>query len=316
MSVTVGVDIGGTKILGGVVDDGVLVTTVRRESPAEEPAAIADALADVVRELQAGHDVAAVGIAAAGFVDLDGSNIMFAPHLAWRGEPLQRLVEERVGVPVVVENDANAAAWAEYRFGAGQGARALLMVTIGTGIGGGMVLDGSVFRGGFGVAAEFGHMRVVPQGRLCACGLHGCWETYASGTALVTRARELAQADPSSAPVLLELAGGDWRAIDGPMVSDAAVRGDLAARESFVDLERWIGEGLASLSAALDPDVIVIGGGVSESAGLDIDAIVHAFRPAQTGVGHRPVPQIRRAVLGNNAGLIGVADLAAGRSSL
>jgi glucokinase len=303
LSLTVGVDIGGTKILGGVVDDGVLLATVRRESPAEEPVAIADALASVVRSLQADHDVAAVGIAAAGFIDLNGTNIMFAPHLAWRDEPLRALVE----------NDANAAAWAEYRFGAGQGARALLMATIGTGIGGGLVLGGSVFRGGFGVAAEFGHMRVVPQGRLCACGLHGCWETYASGTALVTRARELAQADQSSAPVLLSLAGGDWRAIDGPMVSEAATRGDVAARESFADLERWIGEGLASLSATLDPDVIVIGGGVSESAGLDVDAIVHAFRPAQTGVGHRPVPAIRRAVLGNNAGLIGVADLVARR---
>jgi glucokinase len=235
---------------------------------------------------------------------------MFAPHLAWRDEPLRQLVQDRVGLPTVMENDANAAAWAEYRFGAGQGARALVMATIGTGIGGGLVLGGEVYRGGYGVAAEFGHMRVVPSGRLCACGLLGCWETYASGTALTVRARELALENPSSAPVLLELAGGDVDAIVGPLVSAAAEQGDPAARQSFAELARWIGEGVASLTAALDPDVVVIGGGVSESAYLDIDAVVAAFGSAETGAGHRPAPQIRRAVLGNDAGLIGVADLA------
>jgi glucokinase len=311
MSITVGIDIGGTKIAGGVGGDGgSLLAHARRDSPAEHPGAIVDGIVDVVAELREVHDVAAVGLAAAGYLDLDRTRIMYAPNLAWRDERLRDLVEERIGLPTLLENDANCAAWAEHRFGAGQGARTLVMATIGTGIGGGLVHDGRLFRGGFGVGAEFGHMRVVPEGRACACGLRGCWEAYGSGTALTVRARELAVAAPSSAVELLELAGGDPAAIRGPLVSEAAAQGDPAARQSFAELARWIGEGLASLSAVLDPDVIVVGGGVSESPDLDIDAVRAAFGPAETGSGHRPEPAIRRAQLGNNAGLVGAADLA------
>jgi len=167
-----------------------------------------------------------------------------------------------------------------------------------------------VFRGGFGVAAEFGHMRVVPGGRLCACGLHGCWEAYGSGTGLTARARELASESPRRASILLDIAGGEAAGIKGPMVSQAAEAGDLVAKESFADLARWIGEGLGSLVAVLDPDVIVVGGGVSESEELDMDRIRAAFEGSATGFGHRPAPEIRRAALGNDAGLIGAADLA------
>ncbi|MFL6061420.1 MAG: ROK family glucokinase [Marmoricola sp.] len=315
MSLTVGIDVGGTKIAAGVVaEDGHLVETSRRESPAEHPAAIADAIGEVVDEYRADHQIAGVGVAAAGFIDLARTEVMFAPNLAWRDEPLRQLVADRVKLPTIIENDANAAAWAEYRFGAGQGARTLAMVTIGTGIGGGLVLGGpdagEVFRGGFGVAAEFGHMRVVPGGRLCACGLHGCWEQYGSGTGLTSRARELAAEDPTRAVALLELAGGDPAAVEGPMVSEAAERGDQAALQSFAELAHWIGEGIGSLSAILDPDVVVVGGGVSESKWLDVDGIIRAFQGTQTGFGHRPAPRIVRAALGNDAGLIGAADLA------
>lgn len=308
---TVGIDVGGTKIAGGLVDEeGVLVAIARRESPARQPSAIADSIADVVAELRAGHDVSAVGLGAAGYLDLAGERVMFAPNLAWRDEPLRGLVEDRVGLPTLMDNDANAAAWAEYRFGAGQGASTLLTVTIGTGIGGGMVFDGELFHGGFGVGAEVGHMRVVPGGRPCACGLLGCWEAYGSGTALAVTARELAESDPASATVLLALAGGDPAAIHGPMVTEAARQGDSAARQSFAELARWIGEGVASLTSVLDPDVVVIGGGVSESPELDLEAVVAAFAPAQSGFGHRPMPVFHRAQLGNNAGLVGAADLA------
>jgi glucokinase len=311
MTLSVGVDVGGTKIAAGVVtEDGSLIASTRRESPAEQPDAIADDIAAMVTELSAEHRIASVGVAAAGFIDLARTEVMFAPNLAWREEPLRTLIADRVAVPVAIENDANAAAWAEFRFGAGQGARTLLMVTIGTGIGGGLVLGGQVFRGGFGVAAEFGHMRVVPGGRRCACGLDGCWEAYGSGTGLSARARELAAADPSRAVVLLDLAGGDVEAIKGPMVSEAAESGDPVAKESFVDLARWIGQGLGSLAAVIDPDVIVVGGGVSESPELDLAVISESFERSETGFGHRPAPRIARAALGNDAGLIGAADLA------
>jgi glucokinase len=311
MTLTVGIDIGGTKIAGGVVDEsGAVLADARRESPAAHPTAIVDSIADLVAELRAAHPVEAVGISAAGFVDLDREQVLFAPNLAWRDEPLRRLVAERVGLPTVIENDGNAAAWAEYRFGAGQQARTLLMAAIGTGIGGGLVTGGRLFRGGFGVAAEIGHLRVVPGGRLCACGLRGCWEAYASGTGLTTTARELVVAEPDQARLLLELAGGDPAAIRGPMVTEAAEKGDAAAKRCFTELARWIGEGLATLAAILDPDVILVGGGVSESPELDLDAIVAAFGPAETGYEYRPAPEIKRAEMGNRAGLIGAADLA------
>jgi glucokinase len=311
MSLSIGIDVGGTKIAAGVVaEDGTLVASTRTESPAEKPEEIADEIAGLVTELLAEHPATADGVAAAGFIDLARTEVMFAPNLAWREEPLRDLIAERVDLPVVLENDANAAAWAEYRFGSGQGARALLMATIGTGIGGGLVVGGQVYRGGFGVAAEFGHMRVVPNGRLCACGLHGCWEAYGSGTGLTARARELASESPGRAKVLLGLAGGEPAGIRGPMVSQAAEEGDLVAKEAFRDLARWIGEGLGSLAAVIDPDVIVVGGGVSESEELDMDRIQAAFGNAETGFGHRPAPAIRRAGLGNDAGLIGAADLA------
>lgn len=311
MSLTVGVDIGGTKIAAGVVDEsGHVVARTRRDSPAGHPAAIADSVAEIVEELREDHHPAAVGLSVAGFVDLAREEILFAPNLAWRDEPLRRLVADRIDLPTVMENDGNAAAWAEYRFGAGQGARTLVMAAIGTGIGGGVVVAGELFRGGFGVAAEVGHLRVVPDGRPCPCGLLGCWEAYASGTGLTTRARELAAQDPSSAKVLLELAGDDPETIRGPMVSEAAERGDAAAKQSFAEVARWIGEGLATLSAVLDPDVILVGGGVSESPELDLDAIVAAFGPAETGHAYRPSPAIRFAELGNQAGMIGAADLA------
>jgi glucokinase len=310
-SVTVGIDVGGTKIAAGAVaEDGTLLKSTRSESPAEDPKAIAEEIGKLVEELQGQYDVTAVGVAAAGWITLDRTEVMFAPNLAWRHEPLKSLVQQRVGLPTIIENDANAAGWAEYRFGSGKGARALLTATIGTGIGGGLVIGGEVYRGGFGVAAEFGHLRVVPKGRPCACGRLGCWEAYGSGTGLTVRARELAAADPANAAVLLALADDDADAITGQMVSAAAEGGDPISLQCFAELAQWIGEGLASLAAILDPDVIVIGGGVSESAALEMAGIVSAFEASESGFGHRPAPRIVRAALGNDAGIVGAADLA------
>ena len=311
MTLSVGIDVGGTKIAAGVVaEDGTLVTSSRSESPAEDPKAIAQEIAALVAGFQTQHEIACVGVAAAGWINLERTEVMFAPNLAWRDEPLQELIAGQVGLPTVIENDANAAAWGEFRFGSGQGARSLLMATIGTGIGGGIVLGGQVFRGGFGVGAEIGHIRMVPQGRLCACGRNGCWEAYGSGTGLTAIAQELAAADPASAKILLTLAEDDPEAITGPMVSAAAEGGDPVADQAFAEVARWIGEGLGSLAAVLDPDIIVIGGGVSESAALDLDAIRTAFENSESGFGHRPAPRIERATLGNDAGMIGAADLA------
>jgi glucokinase len=311
MNLTVGVDVGGTKIAGGVVDEsGQILATARRVSPATDREAIERNIEDLVAALRVDHDVVAIGVGAAGFVDSKRSVVMFAPNLAWRDEPLRESLEKRIGLPVVVENDANAAAWGEFTFGAGEDATDSLLVTVGTGVGGGIVLNGELHRGAFGVAAEIGHLRVVPGGRLCGCGNRGCWEQYASGTALVKDAREQAREGSLIARSLLDRAGGDVDKITGPLITQAAQAGDEFAREQLATLGRWLGEGIASLAAVLDPAVVVLGGGVSEAGDLLLEPVRAHFRANLTGRHYRPELDIRAAQLGNRAGMIGAADLA------
>lgn len=308
---TIGLDIGGTKIAAGLVSaDGRLVATARRETPAGDVEAIEDAAADAVAELAADHDVEAIGVAAAGFVDVRRSTIVFAPNLAWRDEPMKRDLEARTGFPVVVENDANAAAWGEFRHGAGRDVDDMVLLTVGTGLGGGVVIDGNLLRGHSGFAAELGHVRVVPDGHRCGCGNRGCWEQYASGRALVREARELASTDSPLAARLLELADGKAKRIEGPHVTQAAEEGDAAAVELLADIGTWLGEGIASIVAVLDPAVIVVGGGVADAGDLLLEPARAAFRRQLTARGHRPEAKIVRARLGNDAGVIGAADLA------
>jgi glucokinase len=310
MTLACGIDVGGTKIAGGVVDDsGRILEELRVVSPATDVPAIEEAIRKLVTELRTRHDIAAVGVGAAGSIDRTRSVVLFAPNLAWRDLDLKADLERRLGLPVVVENDANAAAWGEFEFGAGHDVDDLLLVTVGTGVGGGVVLDGSLYRGAFGVGAEIGHMRVVPEGIRCGCGNRGCFEMYASGTALVREVQAAAAAGSLLAADLVERAGGDPAAITGPMVTEAARDGDTFALEHLAGLGRWLGEGIASLTAVLDPSVVVIGGGVSAAGDLLLDPVRQAFAAQLTGRGHRPMLEIRQARLGNRAGLIGAADL-------
>jgi glucokinase len=307
----IGVDIGGTKVAAGVVDgEGRVVARARRLTPSRSARAVEATIAEVVGELRERYEVVAVGIGAAGFVDADRSHVLFAPHLAWRNEPLREAVAEALGLPVVVENDANAAAWAEYRFGAGRGEPLLVCVTLGTGIGGGIVADGVVQRGRYGTAGEFGHMVVVPDGHRCECGNRGCLEQYASGNRLGREARELARAGSPVTVPLMERVGGDISALVGPLITEAARDGDPCAVELFEDVGRWLGIGLANLAAALDPGMFVIGGGVSDAGELLLRPARESFRRTLTGRGFRPEPRILAAALGPEAGLVGAADLA------
>jgi glucokinase len=311
VTLAVGVDIGGTKVAAGVVDEGgAVLARARRVTPSKDAAAVEATIADVVRELRAAHDVVAVGIGAAGFVDDARARVRFAPHLAWRDEPLRDALTGVLGLPVVVENDANAAAWAEWRFGAGRGESHLVCVTLGTGIGGGMVIEGVPQRGRYGMAGEFGHMVVVPDGRRCECGNRGCLEQYASGNVLGREARELARAGSPVTVSLLERVAGDVEALVGPVVTEAAREGDPCAVELFDDVGRWLGVGLANLAAALDPGTFVIGGGVSEAGELLLGPARESFRRTLTGRGYRPVARIVSAAFGPEAGLVGAADLA------
>jgi glucokinase len=312
MALTIGVDVGGTKVAAGVVDDrGRILEQVRRPTPSTNPEQTAEVIAEVVGLLKGKYDeVKAVGVGAAGFVDETRATVQFAPNLAWRDEPIREKVEQRVELPVVVENDANAMAWGEARFGAGRGERFLVCVTLGTGIGGGIVVDGGLYRGRFGIGGEIGHFRVVPDGRRCGCGNRGCWEQYASGNALVAEARELARVSPALAGRLLELGNGRPEGISGPEVTQAAREGDPAALECFRTIARWTGQGLADLTAILDPGVFIIGGGLSDAGDLLLDPVRTAFESALTGRGHRPVAEVRIAELGSAAGIVGAADLA------
>jgi glucokinase len=311
MALAIGIDVGGTKVAAGVVDeDGTVIASTRRPTPSTSPDDVEHTIADVVAELRSKHEIVAVGIGAAGFIDSGRSTVLFAPNLAWRDEPLRDEVATLIGLPVVVENDANAAAWGEYRFGAGRGFDHVVVVTVGTGIGGGIVLDGKLYRGRYGIGAEFGHMQVVEDGRRCGCGQSGCWEQYCSGRALLHEAREIADVQKVYGARLLQLGNGRPEGIEAPEVTTAANEGDPAARECFEVVGTWLGQGLASLAAVLDPAVFVVGGGVADAGDLLLEPARRRFAQALTGGHNRPHAEVRHAALGNFAGMVGAADLA------
>jgi glucokinase len=308
---TVGIDIGGTKVLAAVVDSaGTVVELERRPTPGHDVQLVEDTIVDLVQGFARKYDVAAVGIGAAGFVDVTRTIVMFSPHLNWRREPLRAAVADRVRLPVVVDNDANMHAQAECRFGAGRGHRFVICVTLGTGIGGALVIDQRVYRGANGMAGEFGHMQVVKDGHWCECGNRGCWEQYASGNALVRDARELVRSSSPMAQHLRSLVGGDADLLEGPMITQAARDGDPLSIELLAAVGDWFGVGLAGMAAAFDPSCIIIGGGLSDAGDLLLDPTRRAFARSLTGRGHRQEPVIVQAELGPNAGFIGAADMA------
>ena len=312
MGHTIGVDIGGTKVAGGVVDEsGQILARARVDTPAKDAEAAEDAIVAVVERLRGDFDIDAVGLGIAGFVDESRSRVYFAPNLPdWHNEPVRDDVSRRVGLPVVVENDANAAAWGENRFGAGRDETDLVCVTVGTGIGGGIIIEDRLYRGRYGIGGEIGHMQVVADGRLCGCGQRGCWEQYASGNALVREARERAAESRSEAAVLLRMGDGTPEMITGRHVTEAARLGDEVALAAFATVGRWLGQGLADLVAILDPGRFIIGGGVSEAGELVLEPAREGFELLLTGRDVRPVAQVVLAELGNDAGLVGAADLA------
>jgi glucokinase len=312
MTYTIGIDVGGTKVLGGVVDaSGNILLEARRETPHEGGIALTSAIADVARELMDAYSVESIGISAAGFVSSDRKTMLAAPNIAgWNGVDLDAELTALIGLPVVIENDANAAAWGEAAFGAGRGHDHLLIVTVGTGIGGGMVVNGNLYRGGYGTAAEIGHMRVVPEGHLCGCGARGCFEQYASGSALMRHAREAISATPELARNLLSLGDGTVYGLTGKHVTEAAHAGDAVALAAFNTTAHYLGAGIAALSVILDPTRIVIGGGVVDAGEILLEPTRQSLIRHMPFAGKHPYPDIVPAQLGNKAGLVGVANLA------
>lgn len=310
---TIGIDIGGTSVRAAVIDaEGEIRASLRDTTPHTERET-EDILVNLITKLAATHEVSAVGLAVAGFVSADRRRVMFAPHLAWRDADVPQRISARVQLPVVMDHDVNSAAWAEYQRGASSGAPIALLIALGTGIGAGLIIDGEIYRGAHGVAPELGHLTVVPNGRPCPCGKNGCWERYCSGTALAETAREKMTA--GDAPVLRQLSGNDPGAITGTMVAIAATEGDPAALAAMDDLGHWLAVGLALVTDVLDPEVIVIGGGVASAAGMFLPLAVSEFAAQITGAGHRPVPRVELARFGDRAGILGAALLAAAAST-
>ncbi len=293
-----------------VDEQGAILDRLLAPTPSHSPQAVEDAIVQAVAELRTRHRVDTVGIGAAGWVDNEQAVVRFSPHLAWRSEPLKARLAERIDLPLIVDNDANAAAWAEYRFGAGRGSSVMVCITLGTGIGGGLVINGQVFRGTYGMAGEWGHMISVPGGHWCECGNRGCWEQYASGNALVREARALVQTNSPTAYRLVQLVGSDPEQITGPGVTAAAIQGEPNAIELLADVGGWLGRGIANLAAALDPEVVVIGGGVSAAGDLLLLPAQQAFSRTLTGRGFREEARLVLAHFRNDAGLVGAADLA------
>lgn len=312
MRPSLGVDVGGTKVLGVALDEAGTVVAEHRVPTPRGSAALVEDLFEVVALLRTEvGEVSAVGVGLPGLVDRDGV-LRFAPNLPGVVElPVGRLAADAFGVPVVVDNDATCATWAEHRVGAARGVADVVLVALGTGIGGGVVLDGRLVRGANGFTGEIGHMVVDVDGIACVCGRRGCWERYASGAGLGWLAREAAEAGRGRR--LVELAGGSADLVRGEHVTTAALEGDaeaLAVLDRFAD---WFAVGLANLVHVLDVAMCVVGGGVIESGEVILEPIRRAFGGRLVAPDHRPGVAIVPAQLGEHAGAIGAALLAHGQ---
>ena len=306
----IGIDIGGTKIAGAIVDEaGAIVRAERRPTPAGNPDGIVRDVVEIVRSLAGEGGIPPVGVVVPGFLDAGREEVYYAPNVSFRNVPLRAsLAAQLPGASIVIDNDANAAGWAEFRYGVGRGVTDMVLLTIGTGVGGAVIADGRLLRGGFGVAGEIGHMRIVPDGLPCGCGQHGCAEQYGSGRALLRFAGGIADAGG----IGVELAAA--READGSLhagnVGTLIAAVDPGAVAALRELGGWLGEACASLGAVLDPRVFAFGGGVAAAGELLLDPIREAFQAHAPARGFHPEPEFLIAELVNDAGVVGAADLA------
>lgn len=306
---SIGIDIGGTKIAGALVsDDGEILSELREPTPAGDPGAITDLVVRMIEQLSDGQQVIAAGVAAAGFIDAAQSTVYYAPNINWRNEPFRDRLRERLDLDVTIDNDANAAGWAEFRFGAARDVRDMTMLTIGTGVGGAIVTGDRLLRGGFGTAGELGHLRVVPDGLPCGCGARGCIEQYGSGRALLRMANEIADAGGIGLQLSVERERADG--LTGDILARLLVDEDAGALHALRQLGTWLGQACASLSAVLDPEMFVFGGGVSIAGDRLLDPVRESYLAHLPARGYHPEPKFVVAELVNDAGVVGAADLA------
>lgn len=308
-NLAIGIDVGGTSLKTSVVDSSGYIYEQSQVPTPTSVDAMADALSLVVKRAQRQYPIVGVGLAVAGFLDDKCEIVRFAPHLPWRNVAVVRDMERVFQLPVILEHDANAAAWGEWRYGAAVGGRNVVMVAIGTGIGAALLIDGQLYRGSFGTAPELGHIQVVPDGRSCACGKRGCWERYCSGTALVETSLELMVAHPEIPTVLAHEVGNEARQLTGRRVMQAAATGDPIAARALDEFSDWLGVGLSMVADVFDPDLVVIAGGVGSAGAQFLPQSCQRYAENLTGRGYRPLARIKQAELGANAGQVGAAAL-------
>ena len=307
----IGVDVGGTKIAAAVVTpEGGILNEVRYPSSGPKERLLSS-MARSVNEVRDGFEVGGVCLAVPGTVSTEENKIIDAPNLhAIEGIPLKDELEERTGLTTTVENDANAAAWGEFRFGAGSEVSHLIFITWGTGVGGGVISHGVLLRGAQGAGGELGHITIQATGPRCGCGNHGCLEALASGTAIARRAREVASEKPDSALGQLAVE----RAVLGEDVAGLARQGDEAAISVLRETGVWLGIGLAGFVNVFNPEVIAIGGGAARAGDLILDAARHEVRLRAMSPS-RDLVEINEATLGAESGVLGAAALARNSSS-
>jgi glucokinase len=304
----IGVDVGGTKVSVAVLEGNELSEPTLQPTVLDSSEGLVDQLTAVI---QNAGPADAVGIGVPSVVDFATGTARHSVNVPLQDVPLRRLLTERLSMPVFVDNDATVAALAEaHDDNLHQAAQSLVLFTIGTGVGGGIVLNGELFRGHFGIGAEFGHYRVVPDGRPCGCGQHGCLEQYASGSALTRFVKERAKNDPERAQIVLSLGDGTPDGIQGAHITEAARKGDSIALEAFAEIGHWLGQSMADLASILDPEVFVVAGGVSDAGEILTAPTRESYHKALAGTGDRPFAEVVTATLGPDAGLIGAADLA------
>ena len=302
-------DFGGTNLRAALVDDAgeVLVRQEVASTPDASPAGVLERISELLETVREGAATppAAAALAVAGLIDAEGGRVMVSPNIpAFRNLALTEPLSERLGIPVSIENDASAAALGEHRFGAGRGTRHLLHATLGTGIGGGLVVDGRLYRGAQGLAGEIGHIVLDPAGPPCGCGARGCLEAIAGGVAFGRRAQRLVEA--GSAPILAEVAAG--RAATAGDLAEAARRGEAAAIAEIRNGGHTIGIGLGSIVNVLNPDGVTLSGGLLGMGDLLLDPL----RAAMASLAYGPASStpVRTSTLGEDAGLLGAAAVA------
>lgn len=304
----IGIDIGGTKIAGAVVSEAGSILVEDRVATPTDSDAIVEAVVQMIQKLSLGRDIHSAGVAAPGFIDAAQSMVYYTANIPWREEPLRDRLTKRLHLDITIDNDANAAGWAEFRFGAGRNVSDMTMLTIGTGVGGAIVTRDQLFRGGFGAGAELGHMRIVPDGLPCGCGARGCIEQYGSGRALLRMANEMA--DVGGIGTELARVRDEKGLLTGHDVGTLIEAGDPGALHALRELGHWLGQACASLSAVLDPQLFVFGGGVSSAGELLLEPVREAYLAYLPARGYHPEPEFVVAELVNDAGVVGAADLA------